>query len=118
EALMGGFELGLGLLECGDVLRNAEGADDTAILIAPRNLGRDAPGDFAVRLRRAFDFADDGLTGLDDLLFVLLCGAGALFGEGVEIGFADEPLAKGVGILQVRREIRRLSVRMLREELS
>ena len=94
QALVRGFEFGLGLLERRDVLRNAESADDLAVLVAPGHLGGDAPGDFAVGLRRAFDFADDRFAGADDFLFVFVRGAGALFGEGVEIGFADEPVAE------------------------
>jgi len=39
-----------------------------------------------------FDLADDGFTGGDDPLFVLVGGPGVFLGEDVEIGLAEEVL--------------------------
>jgi hypothetical protein len=83
-------EFALGLLDGGDVLGEAEGADDLAALVAQRHLAGEDPHDFALLPDFAFDFADDGFTGADDFLLVLEGRPGVFLGVEIEIGFADQ----------------------------
>ena len=77
QFLVGALQLGLGLLDSGYVLGNAEGADDFAGQVAQRHLGGQRPGLAAVFGEFAFDFADHGSAGAHDFLLVLE-GAGGI----------------------------------------
>ena len=103
----------------GDVPGDAEGADDAAVLVAERHLGRRDPGDLAAAPGLLLLLADHGLLGLHDGPLVVPRLAGVLLGEEVEIRLAHhlgrvaqaEPVGQGLvdadeaalGILEVDR---------------
>ena len=88
------FEADFGFLERGDVLGNAERADDFALAVAQRPLGTQSPQHRAVLHRLVLDLADDGLAGADDFLFVVVGGLGVAFAKKVEIAFTDNFLRR------------------------
>ena len=74
----------------GDVARDPERADDLAVVVAERHLGRGHPGVRPAREGLAFHLAHDRLTGADDLLLVRERRGGMLLGEHVEIGLPGQ----------------------------
>ncbi|MCR6656803.1 MAG: hypothetical protein NVV63_13550 [Opitutus sp.] len=81
-------EIILGVFLSGDVARDAEGADDVSVLVAPRELGGGAPENRAVEHGEALALRDHGFAGFDDVLFVAESAFGVFAGEEIEVGFA------------------------------
>ena len=97
----------------GDVAGDAEGADDPALRIAQRHLGRRDPGVRAIRPGLPLLQVNHRLAGLHDALFILERLQGVLVGEQIEIGLphhgGDRPaIAAGFG--RADRDEARLAV--------
>lgn len=82
-------ELTFGFFEVGDILGNAEGADDDAGVIAERDFGGEHPFSAAVLEDFQFGLGEDRVAGADDVLFVIEGGLGVIVGEEIEIRQAD-----------------------------
>ncbi len=80
---------GLRPLRRGDVPRDAERADDAAVLVPKRHLGRRHPGDVAAAPGLLLLLADHGIIGLHDGPFIFPRQIRMLLGEEVEIRLAD-----------------------------
>ena len=95
ELTLGLFEREFRFLDLGDVLADAEGADDGALFVAERHFAGEHPGDVAVGPRFLFEFADDGDAGVDDGFLVLPRRLRVGVIEEIEIGLADEFVGAG-----------------------
>ena len=83
------FNFGFGLFESGNVLGNAESADDFTVVVIKRHFAGQRPGDVSIRPRFLLALADHRLAGADDFLFVvegLLC---MLLPMEVKVAFAN-----------------------------
>jgi len=79
----------LGVFCLGDVARDAEGADDPAIVSTQGLFGGEDPAHTAFAGGAALLLADEAHAGADDVLFVGEFLAGEVLFEEVEVGFAD-----------------------------
>ena len=85
----------LDLLLLGDVLGDADDADQPALAIEERHLARQNPARFTSGTRLVFDLVEDGLAALDDLLLVLVETTSHFGRIEIEIGLADDLLPVG-----------------------
>ena len=80
----------------GDVLGNAEGADDLPRVVIQRQFRAGSPGGMSVRPGFLLFLVDDPLPGADDFLLVGQGLQGMFVGEEVDVGLAD----RFAGVLQ------------------